>query len=841
MNHLKSLFLALAAFCLAACSDDMPTVGLSTAESFTYPSSFQMKVNDKPYPQESDKVFISPAPLIVPASMKTSDSLQFQLSQDSLFLDGSTMLSKPSAWCMFNPYRILAYGKWYWRFRNKSSKGDFSAWSTTYKFDVTHEASEFVTPAFSVFLKNAPTTHPRLYCFLDKKLDAARKTITKHAEYKAMISLANKASAIDYNSWKSPWDSASSTLRYNVQYLHTAYCLTQDRTYANEMLAILRKLLSSSLSSSTLFASNFGSTDIALCLTPIYDEIYYELTASERQNVESILWRILSYYYPRQITYEENHIFDNHFWQQNMRVLLQCAFLLYDKPAYKSKVEPMLEYYYEIWTAKAPNSGQNRDGEWSNGTCYFLNNVETLYYVPELFSYITGSDFLAHPWYHNAGKAIVYTWPPDSKSLGFGDGWEKYTSPQRQRVAFTDFLARELGDSYAGWYASQQIKTLRNDPDLRLYRICNVDKTYGTSLPSYLPKMVCYEDVGEVIMHSDLGDTSDDCALSFRSSVFGSGSHTLADQNGFNVLYKGDYVYCSTGYYQSFNDKHNLLSYRHSRAHNTILVNGIGQSFSTESYGDIVRAMGGDHISYCLGDASHAYCGISNDNLWVQAFTNAGIAQTAEYGFGKTPLTKYRRHVLMLQPNIIVIYDELEASEAVRWDWLLHSPTQFTIDEKDDKLTTHNTTKGFWARTQLFSNETFEISQTDKFFANPASGITARYPNQWHLTASIANSKATRILAVIQVVDNASELQTINRSGNTITIGNWVIDSQLSASDNACLHISNTLSPVTFSYTYPGASILYDSVNGNYSTFWQYDGTSITNGNAAEAHAKRLK
>lgn len=297
MNHLKNLFLTLVAFALAACSDDMPTAGLSTAESFTYPSSFQLKINDKPYPQESDKVVITPTPLIVPASMKTSDSLQFQLSQDSLFGDGTTMLSKPSAWCMYNPHRILNYGRWYWRFRNKSSEGTLSAWSTTYKFDVTHEASVFVTPEYSVFLKNAPTTHPRLYCFLDKKIDAARKTITKHAEYKTMINLANKAAAVDYASWTSPWDSASSVLRYNVQYLHTAYYLTQDRTYADKLLVILRKLLSSSLTSSTLFASNFGSTDIALCLTPIYDELYDELTTTERQTVEYILWRVLRYYY----------------------------------------------------------------------------------------------------------------------------------------------------------------------------------------------------------------------------------------------------------------------------------------------------------------------------------------------------------------------------------------------------------------------------------------------------------------------------------------------------------------------------------------------------------------
>ena len=71
--------------------------------------------------------------------------------------------------------------------------------------------------------------------------------------------------------------------------------------------------------------------------------------------------------------------------------------------------------------------------------------------------------------------------------------------------------------------------------------------------------------------------------------------------------------------------------------------------------------------------ASHAYRSISNDPMWVDYFKQAGIEQTPENGFGATPLTKYRRHVLMLHPHTVIVYDELEASEAVRWEWLLHS------------------------------------------------------------------------------------------------------------------------------------------------------------------------
>lgn len=378
-----------------------------------------------------------------------------------------------------------------------------------------------------------------------------------------------------------------------------------------------------------------------------------------------------------------------------MRVLFQVALSLYDKPAYSSEVLPMMEYYYELWTARAPASGFNRDGIWHNGTGYFSANILTLAYMPSLLSFVSRYDFLSHPWYQNAGRSLVYTCPPGSKSNGFGDSSEKGSEPNRLVAAFADYLACETGNSYAGWYAGECRDLLRRDYELRLYRMCT-DQDYNTAFPAGADKMVWYKDAGEVAMHSAPEDTGKDLALSFRSSTFGSGSHTTASQNAFNLLYKGVDVYRSTGYYQNFSDAHNLMSYRHTRAHNSLLVNGIGQPYSTEGYGSVMRAMGGQHISYCLGDASHAYRSISNDPMWVDYFKQAGIEQTPENGFGATPLTKYRRHVLMLHPHTVIVYDELEASEAVRWEWLLHSPTEFKIDAVKKTLSTDNKTKDGW-------------------------------------------------------------------------------------------------------------------------------------------------
>ena len=97
---------------------------------------------------------------------------------------------------------------------------------------------------------------------------------------------------------------------------------------------------------------------------------------------------------------------------------------------------------------------------------------------------------------------MAYTWPPASKSAGFGDGSEKGDEPNRQRISFADFIARETGDPYAGWYAAQSASLLRKDYELRLYRMVR-NQTYATDFPSNSPKLIWYKDAGEVAIHSE--------------------------------------------------------------------------------------------------------------------------------------------------------------------------------------------------------------------------------------------------------------------------------------------------------------------------------------------------
>lgn len=813
---------------LASCSDrEMPA--LQEAPEVEAPEAWHDKTREQPYPKLSNELYLNPAPLILPQSLKTGERVQFALSQNPDFPEAETQFSEPRKWCMFNPHRRLAEGTWYWRYRNVAADGTVEGWSEPVEFEVKASTPVFVTPGFEIFRQGRSTAHPRLYAFLDQWQDDARARLRSHEEYRALVNRAETAVSADEQAWLSSFSETSmSTAAQRTEFLYQACLLTCDSRYADKLEAILDAFLSRGFSDRELFLSNFCATNIAYTVLAPYDLLYNRLDAGQRQAAEQLLMRVARYYYEAYCGMQENHIFDNHFWQQNFRVLFQIAYCLADKEAVGPEVLEMLEYYYELWTARAPASGFNRDGAWINGTGYFEANVRTLFYMPMLLSNATRFDFLQHPWYQSAGQAIAYNFPPGSCTTGFGDGSERREEPHRSYAAFADFLARELGDGYAGWYASACADIVKTDVDLRLYRMCRY-RTYATDFPASAPKLKWYKDIGEVVMHSNLASTENNLSLAFRSSTFGSGSHTLADQNSFNLLYGGKEVYYHTGYYLNFSDAHNLMSYRHTRAHNSILVDGIGQPFSTEGYGMLLRAAGGEHIGYCLGDASHAYCGISEDPMWIESFQKAGIEQTPENGFGETPLTKYRRQMIMLYPDIVLIYDELEASRPVRWDWLLHSPVQFGIDK--NVFTSHVETGV--AVAQMFSDAMFEVSQTDQFVVPPGEG----YPNQWHLTAAFSNNSACRILTVVQIKNSEEEALPVTRDGCCVTCGDWTIYVNLDPSSAECLQVTNATVPVVYSYgsdnvqtdsgvylrQFRGSSVLYDEIDGQYQVVEQID------------------
>ena len=758
------------------------------------PERVHENVRETPYPQSFHHVYLNPAPLLAPKSLKTSENIQFQLSQDPDFKNKSTVTSDPKPWCMFNPHRELEKGTWYWHLRSVDADGKTGEWSQTWSFEISGDEPVFVTPPFSEFYKNMPKGYPRLYCFISDELQAASDTVDRHREYKELLHRAGLGLKSAADSVPDPRKKVKE-MALMAKHLHTAYSATGDRQYADRMLAFTRSLLQTGPDESLMKRDDFYAGDFMYLMLHTYDVCYEQLTPEERERIHELVMSQAKYHHFFQRTgSEETHIFDNHFWQRGYREMLQIGLMFADTD---STAREMLEYCYELWTARAPASGFNRDGEWHNGTGYFTANVTTLWYVPSLFSYMTGTDFLQHPWYRNSGLGVAYSWLPGSMSAGFGDGHEQMNpKPLRIRSAYADMLARETGDPYAAWYSSLNDRYL-DETETRFYRMaCGKSRPANAELPADAPEAVLFEDSGEFLANSDLRDPDSNLSLSFRSSQFGSGSHTHSNQNAFNLHYRGMPVYRSAGHYMNFQDPHNLLQYRHTRGHNTVLLNGIGQPFTSRAYGQILETVADDGFSYALGDASHAYCGVSEDPMWIEKMASSGVEQSEENGFGETPLKRFRRYIAMLGDDKVLVYDELEASEAAEWDWLLHSPVQFAI--KGNVLYTENPEHGFHARTALFSTDSLELSQTDRYWAPVNEKVAQRGENftpEWSLTAKTAPLKKVRILALIQVKDGHAAFEDIVREDTGIfRFGNWTVEAQMNPDRKAGLRISDSVS-----------------------------------------------
>jgi hypothetical protein len=167
-------------------------------------------------------------------------------------------------------------------------------------------------------------------------------------------------------------------------------------------------------------------------------------------------------------------------------------------------------------------------------------------------------------------------------------------------------------------------------------------------------------------------------------------------------------------------------------AHNALLINGKGQlDRDYRAYGTIKGSKSLPHIGYVEGDAQKAY------------------------GF---PVTRYRRHAVMIRPSLILIVDELEASEPVTIDWLLHGKEEFRLDEKNQQLT--SVRGDIEMDVMLLTNSRFRFSHTNEWPVDPKQDypmVSDPPPDkQWHFTASLSASVSAFVLAAIMVINDSS-------------------------------------------------------------------------------------
>lgn len=763
---------------------------------------------------------------------------RIRLSQDPTFSKEVTKAN--TSWAFYNPAETLKNGEWYWQYAYVKDGKD--TWSAVYSFTLERGEGFFNPPSFSNFIAKLPNHHPRMLVdknswseFITRNSNAKEKKwfIKKANEilHEAILDLDKDINLEKLNDLKLEMQKNAYITREsrrivdkeeaNTDVLIKSYLLTKNKAYLEA--AVARVFAMISWQSSPNLKGDFNAATILSVSSLIYDSFYDELSKTQRkqllEQIEINGEKIFQHF----ANHLENHIADNHNWQMNLRIFSFATYAVYGDLPRASK---WADYAYNVWRARFP--GLNEDGGWHNGDSYFHVNLRTLIEMPYFYSTITGYDFFKDPWYIGSADYVMYTQPPFSKSTGNGSSHQKKMKPMGTRVGYADALAKLTNNGFLADYVttieSKDAKIFRQGfmakpGDLSWFRLQYRKELPAAKSMDEMPFAHIFPQTGIATIMSNWTNFQANSMLSFRSSPYGSTSHALANQNAFNTFYGGESLFYSSGHHVSFTDKHSIYSHRASRAHNTILVNGMGQRIGVEGYGWIPRYYAGDRIAYLVGDASNAYGNVTSE-LWQARAKVSDLDYSPANGWDKNKLKCFRRHIVSLEKGaLLFIYDELEATEPVTWDYLLHSVNKpMEVEQTSDYLKIKATNAKGLSEAYLLADEPLKYETTDQFFEPAVSWLRAdangnfeKYEDHWHFTAKTAKMVNNKFITIIDTRgkdDKAIDLK-LSADKQTMTIGNWTLEYNLKGADKAYFKAIN--SKTNDSVVYDGATVIKDN------------------------------
>lgn len=382
------------------------------------------------------------------------------------------------------------------------------------------------------------------------------------------------------------------------------------------------------------------------------------------------------------------------------------------------------------------------DGGYANGTTYASWDIGeySLRHWDTLRRAI-GLDLTTKPWAQNFGRYLAYFLPPGTPAGAFGDGaevamletWARYAKAYAYRVPTP--LNR--------WYAAQWFQ---EDPARLELLTSPVMPPAAATYPVDTADAALFPSIGWVALHSSLQNRSR-TSLYFKSSPYGSISHSHADQNSFVLNTAGRRLLVDSGYYDYFASPHHYGWTKRTVAHNAVTFDGgLGQDDPARPWG--LQAASGKitefsttpQLDVTVGDATPAYRG---------------------------QLTQATRGIAYFRPNTYVIFDSLESSQPRKWEWNLHALGKF-VQDGGNSLVVSQTDAKACIRFQASTPTTFQ--QSSAFPAPPARTPAEPRPDQWHgqYVTQVASTRFWSVAVISMDCAVADEIVQFNPTSATV-------------------------------------------------------------------------
>ena len=223
-------------------------------------------------------------------------------------------------------------------------------------------------------------------------------------------------------------------------------------------------------------------------------------------------------------------------------------------------------------------------------------------------------------------------------------------------------------------------------------------------------------------------ETKDCLAVMGRASRYGSASHSHADHGSFALFYEGVSLISPSGYYGSgYGTKHHYEWTNHSKAHNTILVDGQGMlTFSESSTGKVESCVQEGELFTALLNLNQAYGQIDS---WTRRFTMDAAAKT------------------------LTVEDTLCSKEEHTLQWLLHSLGEPVAEGSKVMIER----KGIRLTIEPLEGLLPEAEIKDEYDVKINEGARGQYnklvlPKQYHMKWQTASAKIHRIAVKLTVI-----------------------------------------------------------------------------------------
>jgi hypothetical protein len=701
----------------------------------------------RPEPNDARAIGINP-PTFRWAQMAPGVTYRVQVASDEAF--EAVVYDIETTDTFDRPLDCFEPGRYLWRFR--AAEWDEGVWSAPERFEVTEDTARWPLPPSEQSFGLVPDGHPRLWLAEGQAEEMREWGVGEGADAVAIWvkrcegQLGLKLPLEEQKERQTGLDREGSVVqrvssKYDanktggwVQHLATMYLITGDERYAAEVRR--RALLIAALDPEGYTAhrvSDFANGTLTEAMAYAYDYCYDYLTEDERTQIREALLARLAIAAKAFRPSLEQRVNNAHAWQHTFLQFTAGCLALYGED---ERATDWFEWATRAFVGLYPWFGGPEGGS-AECTNYFEGtNLKSSMDTRDLIWAATGIDLCQNPWYRNNIYYAIYGHPPGHMRSQFGDhsGGPSSPGPHRGVLATMRYRAALLGDPFAAAYATS------TDADLitargprQAWQWLSTEMPEPRSL-SELPAARAFADIGTVFMHSAINRPDANIAIEFKCSPYGSYGHGHADQNCFNLSAFNEPLFIDTGYYHSYGDPHHNGWTRQTKAHNGILVDGVGQPIGDlRHFGKLIGFEQGDEYAWCAGEAAGAYADVDLD--------------------------RFTRHLLWLKPDILLVYDQLEAPEPHNWQLLLHAEREMNIDEQSRSVDAVGENGS--ARAVILSAGELSFSQHHEFDPPAVKWRTDRkfdMPDQYHLTAATVDATTSaRLLTVIQVVRAGEE------------------------------------------------------------------------------------